>query len=52
MSSSDGRKMPFRDLPTRPRMAVPAWLPMMEEKKQVKFTLSVWNGVYQMARQE
>ncbi|CAM9593461.1 unnamed protein product [Ectocarpus sp. 12 AP-2014] len=52
MSSSDGRKiMSFRELPTRPRMAVPAWLPMMEEK-QVKFTLSVVNGVYQMFKQE
>lgn len=42
--------LPFRELPTRPRMAVPEWLPMME--KQVKFKLSVVNGVYHMFKQE
>ncbi|CAB1115455.1 AST [Ectocarpus sp. CCAP 1310/34] len=45
------KMMPFRDLPTRPRMVVPQWLPMKEDK-EIKYTLSLVNGVYQMHKQE
>lgn len=43
--------VPFRALPTRPRMVVPEWLPM-KEGKEIKYTLSLVNGVYQMHKQE
>ena len=51
MSSSSQTKMPFRELPVRPRMAVPEWLPQ-KEGKEVKYVLSLVNGVYQMHKQE
>eukprot|EP00903_Cladosiphon_okamuranus_P015917 g14702.t1 len=43
--------MPFRELPVRPRMKVPEW-PPMKDNKDFKYKLSLVNGVYQMHRQE
>lgn len=43
--------MPFRELPVRPRMVVPEWLPMNEDK-EIKYALSLVNGVYQNLKQE
>ena len=49
--SNTPKMMPFRELPTRPRMIVPDWLPA-QEGKEIKYTLSFVNGVYQMYKQE
>lgn len=47
----DKKMIPFRELPVRPRMVVPEWLPMKEDK-EIKYKLSLVNGVYQMHQQE
>ncbi|CAN0436574.1 unnamed protein product [Pylaiella littoralis] len=45
------KMIPFRELPVRPRMVVPEWLPTKEEK-EIKYTLALINGVYQVHNQE
>lgn len=47
-----GKKMPFRELTVRPKMAVPDWLPDKKGSDGFKYDLSLVNGVYQMFRQE